>query len=75
MFAQFESPAALTPYELDLYLANGWFRMHQTIFTTHFLCFKQNFYSAVWLRVGLKNYIPDKKQAVIWAIGELVIGQ
>ncbi|MCW3090257.1 MAG: arginyl-tRNA--protein arginylyltransferase, partial [Ferruginibacter sp.] len=39
----------------------GWFRMRQTIFTTHFLHFNQRFYSAIWLRVKLDDSIYDKK--------------
>ena len=36
--------------------------MGQSIFTTHFLRFHQTFYSALWLRVPLKNFNPDKAQ-------------
>lgn len=61
MFAQIEYPEKLLPEELDKYLANGWFRMRQTIFTTHFLHFDQRFYSAIWLRVALDNSIYDKR--------------
>jgi leucyl-tRNA---protein transferase len=61
MFAQIEYPEKLLPEELDNYLSKGWFRMRQTIFTTNFLHFKQQFYSAIWLRVGLDDYIADKK--------------
>ncbi len=61
MFAQVEYPEKLQPEELDTYLAKGWFRMRQTIFTTNFLYFNQRFYSAIWLRVALENGIRDKK--------------
>lgn len=61
MFAQIAHPEKLQPQELDNYLAAGWFRMRQTIFTTHFLHFNQQFYSAIWLRVSLDNFIPGKK--------------
>lgn len=61
MFAQIEYPEKLVHEELDKYLANGWFRMRQTIFTTHFLHFNQRFYSAIWLRVALDNSIYDKR--------------
>lgn len=66
MFAQFEFPETITPHDLDRYLEQGWFRMHQTIFTTHFLCFNQRFYSAVWLRVGLAAYVTGKKQKELY---------
>lgn len=65
MFAQIEYPEKLLPEELDNYLAKGWFRMRQTIFTTNFLHFKNHFYSAIWLRVGLEHSIPDKKQLTL----------
>jgi hypothetical protein len=34
MFVEVHTPAVLTRAELDAYLARGWFRMGQTIFTT-----------------------------------------
>lgn len=58
MFAKSITPPSLPPAELDVYLANGWFRMNQTIFTTHFLQFNKVFYNAVWLRVTLIDYTP-----------------
>jgi leucyl-tRNA---protein transferase len=61
MFAQIAYPEKLLPEELDKYLAAGWFRMRQTIFTTHFLHFNQQFYAAIWLRVALNSAIYDKK--------------
>ena len=62
MFAQVHCPDALTPGELDSYLANGWFRMGQSIFTTNFLNFRNNFYSAIWLRIDLLNFNGDSTQ-------------
>jgi leucyl-tRNA---protein transferase len=46
MFAQVHSPESLHPVELDRYLDNGWFRMGQTIFTTNFLNFNNELFSA-----------------------------
>lgn len=60
MFAQVHCPEILKPNELDAYLTRGWFRMGQTMFTTNFLNFKGQFYSAIWLRVLLRNYASDK---------------
>ncbi len=65
MFAATESPEILTPAELDIYLAKGWFRMNQTIFTTHFLQFNNRDYPAIWLRVALDNYNPDSKHKTV----------
>lgn len=62
MLAQVHFPDELKPEELDRYLADGWFRMGQTIFTTNFLNFKQQFYSAVWLRINLEDFEADKNQ-------------
>jgi leucyl-tRNA---protein transferase len=55
MHAQVHFPLSLSGEELDRYLAEGWFRMGQTIFTTNFLNFKQKFYSAIWLRIRLSE--------------------
>jgi len=56
MFAEKHYPEVMIPEELDAYLAKGWYRMGQTIFTTHFLCFGRVFYSAIWVRLPLKGY-------------------
>ncbi len=56
MFAEKKYPEVMLPEELDDYLARGWYRMGQTIFTTHFLCFGKAFYSAVWVRLPLQEY-------------------
>lgn len=56
MFAIKHYPRDLSGEELDLYLSRGWYRMGQTIFTTHFLCFDSNFYSALWIRQDLEDY-------------------
>lgn len=55
MLCQVHFPEKILTDELDRYLADGWFRMGQTIFTTNFLSFNKNFYSAVWLRVALSE--------------------
>ena len=62
MFAQVQSPDSLAPEALDAYLEKGWFRMGQTIFTTNFLHFKDQFYSAIWLRIKLDEFITEKKE-------------
>lgn len=59
-FAEKHHPNKLSPQELDDYLARGWYRMGQTIFTTHFLCFGSRFYSAIWVRLPLKRYTCSK---------------
>lgn len=56
MFADKHYPENLNLWELDHYLAKGWYRMGQVIFTTHFLFFGTNVYSALWIRLPLFNY-------------------
>ena len=56
MFANKHYPEILYPDELDAYLAKGWYRMGQTIFTTHFLFFDNDVYSAIWVRLPLAQY-------------------
>lgn len=62
MFAQAHAPEQLSPVELDAYLARGWFRMGQTIFTTNFVRFHQKVHSTIWLRVLLDQYEADSTQ-------------
>jgi len=47
--------------KLDEYLANGWFRMGQTIFTCWFLFMEQSFYSAIWIRQDLTHFKFKKR--------------
>ena len=60
MLAQSYTPAAIHSQELDLYLAHGWFRQGQNIFTTNFLKSKGLTYSAIWLRIDLRAFSPTK---------------
>ena len=71
MFASVHDPEVLSPAELDAYLAQGWFRMGPTIFTTNFLSFKENLYSAIWLRVDLAEYRGEKTQAKLFKSNSL----
>lgn len=63
MFASQRYPRELDPEHLDAYLAEGWYRMGQSIFTTHFLCFGTDFYSAIWIRLPLQEYRFGKRLA------------
>jgi len=60
MFVEVHTPDVLSGPELDAYLARGWFRMGQTIFTTNFAHVKDRILSTIWLRVKLKNYTRDR---------------
>ena len=46
----------IPPSKLDEYLSRGWFRMGQMIFTCHLLCFSNEVYSTVWVRLHLQGY-------------------
>ncbi|WP_018345115.1 hypothetical protein [Cytophaga aurantiaca] len=59
MFAEVHKPEKLSGEELDHYLSEGWFRNGQRIFTTNFLNFNNQLYSAIWLRIQLKNSNED----------------
>lgn len=61
-FAEKHYPEVLLPEDLDAYLEKGWYRMGQTIFTTHFLCFDKGFFSAIWVRLDLDGYQFNKRQ-------------
>jgi arginine-tRNA-protein transferase len=60
MFEEVKYPSELKPEELDIYLAKGWYRMGQSIFTTSYVFFEDKIYPAIWLRHVLKNYEETK---------------
>lgn len=59
MFTQVHTPENLSGQQLDAYLAQGWFRMGQTIFTTNFAHVKDAMHSTIWLRILLFEYQRD----------------
>ena len=56
MYSESRSPSYINPAELDAYLANGWYRMHETIFTAHFLTHQNELRTAIWLRNRLSDF-------------------
>jgi len=62
MFTEINYPEEIYPEELDYYLAKGWFRMGQMIFTCRFLSFKDSLYTAVWVRLQLATFKFSKSQ-------------
>lgn len=56
------APFVLSPESLDWYLSRGWYRMGGHIFTTHFLFFKEQPFSAIWIRRHLKDHQFSKSQ-------------
>ena len=61
-YADKNTPYTLSPESLDWHLGNGWYRMGSTIFTTHFLFFKNRPYSALWIRIDLQGFRFSKSQ-------------
>ncbi len=56
MIQDFKFPTRIEPDELDKYLASGWYRMGQCIFTTDFVERDGIYLKTIWLRNRLKNY-------------------
>ncbi len=56
MFIDKHTPSFISGAELDAYLAKGWYRMGQDIFTCYLLHFNRQVYSSLWLRLPLKGY-------------------
>ena len=57
MTIHFEFPDVLTPKMLDSYLAEGWFRMRQAVFTCRYVMGSGILYTAVWIRVQLPGFV------------------
>lgn len=53
LFVDLES---LAPEELDRWLARGWYRMAQSLFTCRYVVFDDVLRSAIWVRVPLSTY-------------------
>ena len=49
-------PQALSPQELDAFLAQGWFRMRQAVFTCRYVMSDGFLRTAVWLRFGMEGH-------------------
>lgn len=62
MLANIHTPIKLSATELDGFLERAWFRLGQSLFTTNFLKFNQEIYSAFWLRIHLENFQMSKSQ-------------
>lgn len=62
MFTEIHYPQEIFPEELDDYLAKGWFRMGQTIFTCRFITFEDVLFTTVWLRLSLDGFRFSKSQ-------------
>ena len=56
------NPFVLSPESLDWYLGKGWYRMGGHVFTTHFLFFQDQPFSAIWIRQHLPTHQFSKSQ-------------
>jgi arginyl-tRNA--protein-N-Asp/Glu arginylyltransferase len=54
-------PEQLTGEELDIFLEKGWYRMGQSIFTTHFIILNETIYRVYWLRYDLRKIKPSNE--------------
>ncbi|MDP4261824.1 MAG: arginine-tRNA-protein transferase [Bacteroidota bacterium] len=63
-------PLHLASHELDDYLARGWFRMGQTIFTTDFVPVHEKMLPVYWLRVLVQKVRYGKKQKRLLAVNK-----
>lgn len=61
VYYDINNPEQLTGKELDDYLANGWYRMQQMIFTTDVILKENRLLPVFWLRLALAKYKPTKK--------------
>ncbi len=65
MYTELHTPIFIPPEELDDYLDRGWFRMGQMIFTCHILCFNNDVYSTIWMRLDLQDFAFKKRMRKI----------
>ena len=56
MIQDFRFPLRIQAEELDSYLASGWYRMGQSIFTTDFVERDGVYFKTIWLRNCLKKF-------------------
>lgn len=55
-------PKELSGHELDNFLAMGWYRIGQSLFTTNFILLNERVHRVFWLRYNLKNIALTKSQ-------------
>ena len=54
-------PAEISGKQLDAFLAKGWYRMGQGIFTTNYVIQEDSFFRVYWLRYNLETIQPVKR--------------
>ena len=68
---EFIYPEALSPQELDLKLSEGWFRMRDAMFTTHYYLRDGQLLSTVWLRMPTSAKLSKGMRRLIRRIDRL----
>lgn len=61
MLVQHFHPLVLSPFTLDDYLAQGWFRSSSSMYRARILCFEQALHEVINVRLNLKDYTPKKR--------------
>jgi leucyl-tRNA---protein transferase len=61
-------PEQLTGEQLDLFLANGWYRMGRGIFTTNYIILEDIPYRVFWLRYYLPELVQGKSGKQVYKI-------
>lgn len=62
MIAEHCYPKSFLTYELDKYLAKGWFRGGVMMSRSEFLCFEESLQTVINIRLPLKNHVFKKRQ-------------
>jgi arginine-tRNA-protein transferase len=60
MYSEMNTPDSLPPDVLDAYLARGWYRMGQSVFTSRFVTFYGVLYPTIWVRLPLEDFVFSK---------------
>ncbi|HEX5654960.1 MAG TPA: GNAT family N-acetyltransferase [Chitinophagaceae bacterium] len=63
-------PETLSGDQLDQFLALGWFRMGQSIFTINSYMFGSSWHSVYWIRLNVRNARFGKSARKIWNLNK-----
>ncbi len=58
-------PESITGKQLDVFLAKGWYRMGQGIFTTNYVIQEDKFFRVYWLRYNLQTLVFGKQARLV----------
>ncbi|MCC6290285.1 MAG: arginine-tRNA-protein transferase [Chitinophagaceae bacterium] len=60
-FPAYHNSKKLNSTQLDTFLSQGWYRMHQSVFTTKYIILNDSTYNVFWLRYNLPGFNINKK--------------